>query len=148
MILWKLFALSSCVRCPRTVTKSPACAVFHMIGLTVVQTLNWNTVNLYFSENGCHPVDHGRSIGFLTRSSTPLVSSSFLFEAHAKSFHLVLFFISTPYVSNFDEIDLFIHNLLLLFLFRVEFQNKFYQGTGYKFQPFFFKLILTGQIEE
>ena len=33
------------------------------------------------------------------------------------------------------------------FYFRVEFQNKFYTGLGHKFQPFSFRLILSGEIE-
>lgn len=51
-------------------------------------------------------------------------------------------------VWNVDWMSLYIHGRLSLFVYRVEFQNKFYQGTGYKFQPFSFKLIFTSQLEE
>lgn len=52
------------------------------------------------------------------------------------------------FVWNVDWMSLYIHGRLSLFVYRVEFQNKFYQGTGYKFQPFSFKLIFTSQLEE
>lgn len=36
----------------------------------------------------------------------------------------------------------------LFFLYRVEFQNKFYTGQGFKFLPFTFESILDGSFEE
>lgn len=42
----------------------------------------------------------------------------------------------------------FVFWLDLYFLYRVEFQNKFYSGQGFKFLPFTFESILDGRFED
>jgi V-type H+-transporting ATPase subunit a len=79
-----------------------------------------------------------------------LVMESLSAFLHALRLHWYPFFFTIfffTFIVTLPLLYLTLHLLPLLPLLRVEFQNKFYMGDGYKFQPFSYQTILSGEEE-
>lgn len=76
-------------------------------------------------------------IGFDQKSWGGLIAIFIIFSAFAV--------LTVAILLVMEGLSAFLHALRLHW---VEFQNKFYSGSGYKFTPFSFKQILDGTVEE
>ncbi|RUS17545.1 hypothetical protein BC937DRAFT_89829 [Endogone sp. FLAS-F59071] len=91
-----------------------------------------------------HFAPHGRTVGILARTTSSLVRHRF-----QPFFLLTIGGFSEPgRIVIFLEVTLSLDfPIISCSRCRVEFNNKFYRGTGVKFQPFSFKTVISSRAD-